>query len=71
MKWLAFLLVVVLLGQVVLFFYGREYRRKRKSSVIEKYNLRSPMDAWKAMANHEIPKEDREKIKKLYEGRDN
>ena len=68
MKWIAILLVIVLLGQVILFFYGRRVRQKMKNSVIEKYNLKTPKDAWQAMADPDIPEEDRNEIKKLYEG---
>ncbi len=68
MKWLAILLVLVLLGQVVLFLYSRRVRKEMKNSVIEKYNLKSPKDAWEAMANPDIPESDREEIKRLYEG---
>lgn len=68
MKWLAVLLVIILLGQVVLFIYGRRVRRSMKNSVIEKYNLKTPKDAWQAMADPDIPEKDRNEIKKLYEG---
>lgn len=68
MKWLAILLVLVLLGQVMLFLYGRKVRKELKNSVIEKYNLKTPKDAWQAMADPDIPEEDRAAIKKLYEG---
>ena len=68
MKWLAVLLIVILLAQVILFLYGRRVRRKMKDSVIEKYNLKTPKDAWQAMADPNIPDEDREEIKRLYEG---
>ena len=67
MKWLAVLLIVILLAQVILFLYGRRVRRKMKDSVIEKYNLKTPKDAWQAMADPNIPDEDREEIKRLYE----
>lgn len=70
MKWLAILLVVILLGQVVLFIYSRRVRKEMKNSVIEKYGLKSPKDAWDAMADPNTPDEDREKIRQLYEGRD-
>ena len=66
MKWLALLLVLVLLGQVVLFFYSRRLKKQMKNSVIEKYNLKSPKDAWQAMADPNIPEEDRDEIKQLY-----
>lgn len=68
MKWLAIFLVIVLIGQIILFLYGRRVRKQMKNSVIDKYDLKSPKDAWEAMANPEIPEEDRETIKKLYEG---
>ena len=70
MKWLALLLVLVLLEQVVLFFYSRKLKKQMKNSVIEKYNLKSPKDAWQAMADPNIPEEDRNEIKQLYEGND-
>ena len=68
MKWLAVLLIIVLLGQVILFFYGRRVRKQLKNSVVEKYNLKTPKDAWQALADPEIPEEDKAEIKKLYEG---
>lgn len=68
MKWIAILLVLVLLSQVILFIYGRKYRKTLKNSVIEKYNLKTPKDAWEALADPNIPEEDRAEIKKLYEG---
>lgn len=68
MKWIAILLVLVLLSQVILFIYGRKYRKTLKNSVIEKYNLKTPKDAWEALADPTIPEEDRVEIKKLYEG---
>ena len=68
MKWLAVLLVIVLLGQIILFFYSRRVRKQMKNSVIDKYGLKTPKDAWQAMANPEIPEADRREIKKLYEG---
>lgn len=70
MKWLVILLVLILIGQVFLFFYGRRVRKEMKNSVIEKYGLKTPKDAWDAMADPETPEEDREKIRQLYEGRD-
>ena len=70
MKWLAILLVLVLLGQVILFLYSRRLKKDMKDSVIEKYNLKSPKDAWQAMADPNIPEADRKEIKRLYEGND-
>ena len=68
MKWLAIFLVIILLGQVILFFYSRRLKKEMKNSVIEKYNLKTPKDAWQAMADPDIPDEDRREIKRLYEG---
>jgi cbb3-type cytochrome oxidase subunit 3 len=68
MKWLAIFLVIILLGQVILFFYSRQLKKEMKNSVIEKYNLKTPKDAWQAMADPDIPDEDRREIKRLYEG---
>lgn len=70
MKWLAILLILVLLGQVFLFLYSRKIRKNMKRSVIERYNLKTPKDAWDALADPDIPEEDREEIKRLYEGKD-
>lgn len=70
MKWFVAIVVLVALLQIVLFVLGRKYRRKLKDSVIEKYNLKTPKDAWDAMGNPEIPADDREKIRKLYEAGD-
>ena len=68
MKWLAIFLVIILLGQVILFFYSRRLKKEMKNSVIEKYNLKTPKDAWQALADPNIPEEDRREIKRLYEG---
>ena len=70
MKWLGFLLVFVLLGQVVLFIYSRRGIKAMKNSVVEKYNLKTPKDAWSALADPNLPEEDKTEIKKLYEGKD-
>jgi len=69
MKWLIVLLALALVLQIVLFLYARKLKKKQKESVIEKYNLRTPKDAWDAMANPQLPDEDKEEIKKLYEGK--
>ncbi len=68
MKSLGILLVFVLVLQVVLFIYGRKYRKKIKDSVVERYNLKSRGDAWRALADPNIPEEDKNEIRKLYEG---
>lgn len=70
MKWLGFLLVFVLLGQIALFIYGRRVRKAMKNSVVEKYNLKTPKDAWDALADPDLPEDDRKEIKKLYEGKE-
>ena len=66
--WLVLVLVLALGLQVGLFLYTRKVKKGLKKSVIEKYELRTPKDAWDALANPDIPDDDKEKIKKLYEG---
>ena len=66
--WFVIILVLALLSQVGLFLYSRNVKQKLKESVIEKYHLRTPKDAWDALANPEIPDKDKEEIKRLYEG---
>lgn len=68
MMWFAIILILALLTQIGLFFYSRKIKKGLKDGVIEKYKLRTPKDAWDALANPEIPDEDKEEIKKLYEG---
>ena len=68
MMWFIIILVLVLLSQVSLFLYGRKVKSRLKEGVIEKYQLRTPKDAWDALANPEIPDKDKKEIKKLYEG---
>ena len=68
MKWFVIILVLALLSQIGLFLYSRKIKRRLKESVIEKYNLRTPKDAWEALGNPEIPEEDKKEIKRLYEG---
>ena len=68
MKWLGFLLVLVLLGQIALFIYNHRLKKKLRNPVIEKYNLRAPGDAWQAMADPWIPEKGGEEIKHRYEG---
>jgi hypothetical protein len=70
MKWFAIILIIVLFSQVILYVYGRRYRKSLKNSVIEKYNLKTPKDAWNALADPNLPEADRAEIKKLYEGRE-
>jgi hypothetical protein len=68
MMWLAILLILALISQVILFLYSRKIKQELKDSVIEKYDLRTPKDAWEALGNPEIPDEDKKEIQKLYEG---
>ncbi len=61
--------VVVLIIQIALFFVIRARNKKlKKENVIEKYNIKSPGEAFELMNNPEIPEEDRIKIEKLYQG---
>jgi hypothetical protein len=66
--WFAIILILALLSQVGLFLYSRKVKKGLKQGVIERYNLRTPKDAWQALANPEIPDEDKKEIKRLYEG---
>jgi hypothetical protein len=66
--WLAIVLILALISQVTLFLYSRKIKQELKDSVIEKYDLRTPKDAWEALGNPEIPDEDKKEIQKLYEG---
>jgi hypothetical protein len=66
--WFAIILILALLSQVGLFIYSRKVKKGLKQGVIERYNLRTPKDAWQALANPEIPDEDKKEIKRLYEG---
>ena len=68
MMWFVILLLLALLSQIGLFLYSRSVKKKIKESVVEKYQLRTPKDAWVALANPEIPDEDKKEIKRLYEG---
>jgi hypothetical protein len=68
MKWMLALILLVLISQIGLFLYGRKIKRQQNLGVIEKYNLRTPKDAWEALANPEITDEDKTEIKRLYEG---
>lgn len=68
MKWLFIVLGIVLISQLALFYYSRKIKRGLKESVMEKYRLKTPKDAWEALGNPDIPEEDKKEIKKLYEG---
>jgi len=68
MKWLFILLILVLLSQVVLYIYSRKLKKDLKDNVVEKYNLKTPKDAWDALANPDIPDKDKTEIRKYYNG---
>lgn len=61
--------VAVLVFQIALFFVIRSGNKKiKKDNVIEKYNIKSPGDAFSLMNDPNIPQKDREKIELLYNG---
>ena len=68
MMWFVIILLLALLLQIGLFLYSRKVKKGLRGGVIEKYQLRTPKDAWDALANPEIPDEDKKEIKRLYEG---
>lgn len=68
MKWLLIILTLVLLSQVVLYFYSRKLKKDLKNNVMEKYSLKTPKDAWNALADPEVPEEDKVEIRKYYNG---
>ena len=68
MKWLLVLLIVALISQLVLYIYSRKLKKKFRDNVLEKYNLKTPKDAWDALADPNIPDEDKDEIRKLYHG---
>lgn len=68
MNWIFIILTLVLLSQVVLYIYSRKLKKDLKNNVVEKYNLKTPKDAWNALADPEIPEEDKVEIRKYYHG---
>jgi hypothetical protein len=70
MKWLFSFLVFALLSQIALFFYSRKLKKELKNNVIDRYNLKTPKDAWNALADPSINEEDKEKIRKYYNGKE-
>jgi len=70
MKWLFSFLVFALLSQIALFFYGRKQKKELKNNVIDRYNLKTPKDAWSALADPSINEEDKKKIRKYYNGKE-
>ncbi|MEM6359766.1 MAG: hypothetical protein AAF149_12395 [Bacteroidota bacterium] len=64
-----FFAFLVLVLQVAMFFIIRKKRRQEKeNSVIERYNIKSPADAFRLLQDNSIPQEDRDKIEVLYKG---
>ena len=71
MTWAYLLLGAVIVLQVVLFVMGRRLRKKeRENNVLLKYKINTRQEAWKAMADTQIPEKDRAKIKELYDQED-
>ena len=68
MKWLFILLILVLISQVALYLYSRKLKKDLKDNVVEKYNLKTPKDAWDALADPDIPDDDKGEIRKYYNG---
>lgn len=66
MKWLALLMVVVLVVQLGIFFYSRKLKKDNKNHVLNRYNIKSPKDAWEVLHNPDLPEEDRIEIEKIY-----
>ncbi|MTI26428.1 hypothetical protein [Fulvivirga kasyanovii] len=67
MNWLLLFVLLVLIFQVVMFFMIRAKRKKdKRESVIEKYNIRTPADAFRLLQNPDLPDEDLKKIEELY-----
>ncbi len=69
MTWIYILISAVLVIQILLFIMGRRIRKREKeSNVLLKYNINSRQRAWQLLADPSIPEEDKEKIKKIYDG---
>lgn len=68
---LIIVIVAVLALQVALFVITRiKIKKERANSIVEKYDIRSSGDAWRLLNDQEIPEEDRLKIEKLYQGKE-
>lgn len=71
MNWIIFFVSLALILQVGLLLWSRKIRKREKeNSVIEKYDIRTRQRAWQLMADPDLPEEDREKIRRIYEGED-
>ncbi|ELR73663.1 hypothetical protein C900_02067 [Fulvivirga imtechensis AK7] len=69
MEWLIVFVGLVLLFQIAVFFMIRAKRKKdKRENVIEKYNIRTPADAFRLLQDHSLPDNDRKKIERLYRG---
>ncbi|MBL6447391.1 hypothetical protein JMN32_13815 [Fulvivirga sp. 29W222] len=67
MNWLLLFVSLVLILQVVMFFMIRAKRKKdKRDNVIEKYNIRTPADAFRLLQNPDLPEDDLRKIEELY-----
>ncbi|MEM7106585.1 MAG: hypothetical protein AAF519_00070 [Bacteroidota bacterium] len=63
---------LILALQVVMFFLIRKKKKEEKeNSVIERYNIKTPSDAFRLIQDNSIPQEDRDKIEALYKGEEN
>ena len=68
MTYLIVLALVVLVFQIGIFIYLRRKNKKMKEEdVLYKYNIRSRADAWRTLADPDLPENDREKIREIYE----
>lgn len=62
------LVIGALLLQVVLFFNIKKKNKnlKSKSSILEKYNIKTRSDAFKVLSQMGIPKAEKEEIRRFY-----
>jgi hypothetical protein len=68
MKVLIIVALLILVFQIGIFIYLRKQNRKfRETDVLSKYGIRTRKDAWDKLADPDIPDEDREKIREIYE----
>jgi len=70
MTWLFIILTLALITQIALFFYSKKIKKELRNNVIERYNLKTPKDAWEALADPSINEKDKEEIKKYYHGQE-
>ena len=69
MIWIYIVISVVLVIQITLFIVGRRIRKREKeNNVLLKYDINTRQRAWQLLADPSIPEEDKEKIKKIYDG---